>query len=136
MAELFIDTNVFLRHLTHDHDEFSPKATALFARIERGELNARTAETAIFETVFTLERSYRVARADIREGLLSLIELPGLAISGKQRVRRAFDLYVERNMSFGDAYHVAVMEQLGIEEIASFDRDFDKVPGIRRVEPS
>lgn len=31
---------------------------------------------------------------------------------------------------------MAVMEQLGIEEIATFDRDFDRVPGIERVEPA
>lgn len=136
MAELFIDTNVFVRHLTQDHAEFSPKATAFFARIERGDLSARTADTAIFEAVFTLERSYRAAKATIREGLLSLIELPGLVVPGKQRLRRAFELYAERNMSFGDAYHVALMEQLGIEEIATFDTDFDHVPGIRRVEPA
>ena len=135
MAGLFIDTNVFVRHLTQDHADYSPKATAFFARIERGDLKARTAETAIFEAVFTLERRYRAAKSVIREGLLPLIELPGLVIPGKQRLRRAFELYVDRNLSFGDAYHVALMEQLSIEEIASFDRDFDRVPGIRRVEP-
>jgi predicted nucleic acid-binding protein len=136
MAELFIDTNVFVRHLAQDHAEYSPKATAFFARIERGELKAQTAETAIFEAVFTLERRYRAAKSVIREGLLSLIELPGIVVSGKQRLRRVFELYAEHNMSFGDAYHVALMEQLGIEEIATFDRDFDRVPGIRRVEPA
>jgi len=136
MAEWFIDTNVFLRHLTQDHAEYSPRATAFFARIERAELKAQTAETAIFGAVFTLERRYRAAKSVIREGLLSLIELPGVVLSGKQRLRRAFELYVDRNMSFGDACHVALMEQLGITQIASFDKDFDRVPGITRVEPS
>lgn len=136
MPELFIDTNVFIRHLTQDHAEFSPLATTFFARIERGELKAQTAETAIFEAVFTLEKRYRAAKAAIREGLLSLVELPGILLSGKQRLRRAFDYYVDRNMSFGDASHVALMEQLGITEIVSFDKDFDRVPGITRVEPS
>ena len=135
MAELFVDTNVFLRHLTQDHAEYSPKATAFFARIERGELKAQTAETAIFEAVFTLEKRYRAAKSVIREGLLSLIELPGIVLSGKHRLRRAFELYAEQQMSFGDACHVALMEQLGIEEIASFDKDFDRVPTVKRVEP-
>ena len=111
-------------------------ATAFFARIERGELKAQTAETAIFEAVFTLEKRYRAAKPVIREGLLSLVELPGIQFPGKERLRRAFELYVDRNMSFGDASHVAVMEQYGITEIATFDKDFDRVPGITRVEPS
>ena len=136
MAGPLIDTNVFVRHLTQDHADYSPKASAFLARIERGELSANAAEIGIFEAVFTLERAYRASKASIREGLLPLIDMPALLLSGKQRLRRAFELYVDRNMSFGDAYHVALMEQLGIEEIASFDRDFDRVPGVRRVEPS
>jgi len=34
-----------------------------------------------------------------------------------------------------DAIHAAVMRRHGIEVIYSFDRHFDAVPGIRRVEP-
>lgn len=136
MAEVFIDSNVFIRHLAQDHAANSPKATAFLTRIERGELRARTADTVVFETVFTLERHYRETKAVIRDALLPLIELPGILLPGKQRLRRAFDLYVDKNMSFADAYHVALMEQLGVEEIASFDRDFDRVPGIKRVDPN
>ena len=53
----------------------------------------------------------------------------------KHRLRRAFDLYVDRNLSFADAYHVAFMEHAGIVQVATFDRDFDKVSGIKRVGP-
>ena len=136
MAEPFIDTNVFVRHLAQDHPDFSAKASAFFTRIERGELMARTAETVIFEAVFSLQKQYRASKEVIRDGLLPLMELPGILLQRKPQLRRAFELYVDRNMSFGDAFHVALMEQLGIKEIASFDRDFDRVPGIRRVEPS
>jgi predicted nucleic acid-binding protein len=34
-----------------------------------------------------------------------------------------------------DAYFAALMEQLKLTEIVSFDRDFDRVPGLTRVEP-
>lgn len=136
MAEVFVDANVFIRHLTQDHPVHSPKATAFLARIERGEFRARTADTVIFETVFTLERHYRETKHVIRDALVPLIELPGILLSGKKRLRRAFELYADRNMSFGDACHVAVMEQYGITDIASFDKDFDGLPGITRVEPS
>lgn len=36
-------------------------------------------------------------------------------------------------VSARDAVHVAVMRQHGVEEILSFDRAFDHVPGIRRL---
>ena len=59
MASLpFLDTNVLLRHLRADNAEHSPRATAYLERIEREELKVRTADTVIFETAFTLERTY------------------------------------------------------------------------------
>ena len=136
MPLAFIDTNVFIRHLTQDHPVHSPQATAFFARIERGELRARIADTVVFETVFTLQKHYGATRTELRDALLPLLELSGIVLPGKQRLRRAFDLYVEHNLSFGDAFHAALVEQLKLKEIVSFDRGFDRVPGLRRVEPS
>ena len=137
MAALpFIDTNIFLRHLLGDHPEHSPKATALFGRIERGELRAQTSEMVIFETVFTLERSYSVPKAAIRESVLALLALSGLLLRGKRRYQRIFELYVDSNLPFGDAYIVAQMEQLQADQIYTFDRELDrKAPGITRLEP-
>lgn len=133
MATVFLDTNIFLRHLTGDHPEHSPKATAYLARIERGELKARIADTVVFETVFTLQRYYGRSKAEIRDAFLPLVELPGITLPGKRRLRKVFDMYVEENLPFADAYHAILMERLGISEIASFDTDFDDVPGISRV---
>lgn len=136
MAVPFLDTNVFIRHLTQDHPAHSPLATAYLARIERGEVQARTADTVVFEAVFTLQHSYRQPRDRIRDSLLPLLELPGIILPGKRRWRRVFELYVDLNISFGDAYHVTLMEQSGLTEIISFDREFDRVAGIHRAEPA
>lgn len=136
MAELFVDTNVFVRHLTQDHPEQSPRATAFLSRIERGEVSARTSDTVIFEIVYLLAGRYGRTRTEIASAVISLLELPFLELSNRQQAWSACQRYMETNMSFPDAHHVALMEQLGIEEIASFDRDFDRVPGIKRVEPS
>jgi len=136
MATVFLDTNVLLRHLLQDDPEQSMKASAFLERLEHGELKARIADTVVFETVFNLQRRHGVTKAAIRDELLPLIELPAIELPNKHRLRRVFELYVDSNISFADAYHVALMEQLGIEEIATFDRDFDRLPGIRRVEPN
>ena len=131
----FLDTNILLRHFLADHEEQSPRATAAIAQIERGELRVRTSETVVFETVFTLSRSYREPKEKIREALLAVLDLPGIILPGKKSYRRAFDLFVELNLPFADAYHVALMERLKIGRIMSFDRDFDRVPGLSRIEP-
>jgi predicted nucleic acid-binding protein len=135
MSLPFVDTNVFLRHIVGDHPDQSPRATALFERIERGEVRVRVADTVIFETVFSLQRFYRIPRSDIRGALLALMDLPGVVLSGKQRLRRVFDYYVTYNLSFADAYHAVLVEALKLPEIVSFDRDYDRIPGLRRVEP-
>lgn len=136
MAALpFLETNVFLRHLRQDHPDHSPRATAYLARIERGEIRARIAQTVIFETVFTLQRFYRQPKPAIRDAFLPLIELPGIVLPGKRRLRKAFGYYVDHNVSFADAYHAALVEHLKLDGIVSFDRDFDRIPGIQRLEP-
>lgn len=133
MAQQFLDTNVLLRHLLQDHPEHSPKATAYLERVERGEVQARIADTVVFETVFVLERHYGQAKSRIRDVLLPLLELAGIALPGKRRLRKVFDLYVDLNLPFADAYHAVVMEHLRVTEIATFDAHFDRVPGVKRV---
>ncbi len=132
----FLETNIFLRHLTGDEPSHSPRATAFLDRIRRGELVVRTADTVVFETVFTLQRFYRAPRTAIRDGLLPLLEMPGVILPGKHHYREVFDLYVGRpSISYADCYHAVLMKQLGLFEIVSFDRDFDRLPGITRIEP-
>ena len=131
----FLDTNVVLRHLLGDDPDHSPRATAYLGRVERGEVRVRTADTVVFETVFVLERTFRQPKVRIRDGVLAVLDLPGVVLPGKRRVHRAFELYVGVNIPFADAFHAALMESLGLTEVVSFDRDFDRVSGLRRVEP-
>ncbi|HEX2172620.1 MAG TPA: PIN domain-containing protein [Dehalococcoidia bacterium] len=135
MTPPFLDTNVFLRHLLQDEPGQSPRATAYLARIERGEIQAQISDLVIFELVFTLQRTYRRSKETIRDVLLPFLDLPGILLPGKRRFRRVFDLYIDRNISFADAYHVELMERLKLNEVVSFDRDFDRVVGLWRVEP-
>jgi uncharacterized protein len=131
----FLETNIFLRHLRADHPDFSPRATALLRRIEVGSLKVHTADTVVFEVVFTLERFYKQSKEAIREAFLPLLELPGIVLPGKRRFRRVFTYYIDKNIAFADAYHAVVMESLNLREIISFDRDFDRLETVQRVEP-
>lgn len=92
-------------------------------------------DLVVFKVMFTLQRHYRIAKTEIRAKLLPLLELPGINLPGKQRFRRVFDLYVDLNIPFADAYHAVEMQRLKVSEIVSFDREFDRVQGIQRIEP-
>ncbi|HLZ25382.1 MAG TPA: PIN domain-containing protein [Ktedonobacterales bacterium] len=130
-----LDTNVFLRHLRQDHADFSPRATAYFEQIARGDLVVETSQPVIFETVYTLQSFYKQTKADIRATLLPLVALPGIRLPNKRRLRRTFTLYVDYNLSFVDAYQAAFVLERGHPALVSFDRNYDRVPGVPRVEP-
>ena len=135
MSEPFLDTNVLVRHLTGDHPTHSPRATAYLHRVEQGEQRVRLNDIVIFETVYLLERTYRQPKAAIAAALLPLLDLPAIVLPGKRKFRSVFDLYVTLNLPFADAYAAVIMRQIGLSEIISFDRDFDRVPDISRKEP-
>jgi predicted nucleic acid-binding protein len=134
MNEAFLDTNILLRHLRADDPVLSPKATAIIQAIEEGKLRARTSDLVVFEAVYTLNRSYRVPKDKIAENLLSLLQLPGILLPKKRRYHQVFAIYVGQNIAFADAFHAVLMEELGIKQVLSFDHEFDRLPGITRLE--
>jgi predicted nucleic acid-binding protein len=135
-ATQFLDTNIFLRHLAGDDPVRSPRATKYFQELEDGKRRARITDTVIFEVVFTLQKTHHSSKATIQQILLPLIELPGIILPRKRRYRAVFDLYVNKNLPFVDAYYAVEMKGLALTEIVSFDPDFDRVPGIVRLEPT
>ena len=135
MVLAFVDTNIFVRHLTGDDPDQSPRATAYLRRVEKGELRVYTNDTVVFETAFTLERHYKQPKDKIRDAFLPLLELPSIILPGKRSLRKVFDLYVSLNLPFADAYHAVHMQRNKLTHIVSFDGHFDRVPGLQRLEP-
>lgn len=135
MPPRFVDTNILIRYFTRDDEEKARKALALLTRVERGEEAVETSVIVVSETVYALQRFYRVPRPRIAELVGNLIRLRGVHLPGKQLCLAALDLYVERNISFADCYHAVYLRAGGIPEIYSWDTDFDKLEGITRVEP-
>jgi predicted nucleic acid-binding protein len=130
-----VDTNVVLRHLLQDHPDHSPRATAFFMRVASGEITVQISDTVLVETVFTLERSYGFDKETIRSGLLALLDATNVLLPTKGQWRRILDIYADRCLPLGDAQQLELMHRLGITEIISFDKDFDALPGITRIEP-
>ncbi len=135
MPPRFLDTNILLRYFTRDDLTKAEQALALLLRVERGEEKVATSALVIFETVFTLQHTYRQPRETIKTLVGDVIALRGLELPGKHLFERALDLFVEHPISFADAYNAAYMQARGFFEIYSWDGDFDRFPGISRLEP-
>src|SRR5438552_961131 len=96
-----LDTNLILRHVLDDHTSHSPRAHALFQRIDSGRERVSVTDTVVFEAAYTLERFYNVPRTQIRDILLPLLLLSGIALAGKRAYREVFDIWVQhRQLSF------------------------------------
>ena len=135
MVTRFLDTNILIRYLTRDDEAKAERALALFQRIELGEEKVVTSPLVIFETVFTLQKHYKVSRLQIRDSIRDIIGLRGVQLANKKTYERALDLFVAHNISFADAFNAAYMAWQRTTEIYSWDEDFDRIDGIVRVEP-
>jgi predicted nucleic acid-binding protein len=133
----FIDANVFIRHLTRDDPKKAQACLELFQQAQKKEITLITSESVIAEVVYVLssKRLYNLPREEIRKLLYPLLSLPGLKLTNRKTHLHALDLYATYPLDFEDALTVAQMKRRKISEIYSYDRHFDQVAGITRLEP-
>lgn len=92
-------------------------------------------DLVLADVVRTLEKFYRQPKTKIREVLTPIPALRGLRFSSKAVARHALHLHADQNLDWTDAFVAAQMTAKGRREIYSYDRDFDKVAAIDRLEP-
>jgi predicted nucleic-acid-binding protein len=130
-----LDTNILLRYFTWDDEEKAQKALALFTRIETGEEKVETSLPVIFETIFTLKKQHKMSLPPIKELLLPILRSRGLRVPSKTLCIAVLKLFAERNISYAHAFNVVYMQSKGMTEGYSWDKDFDHLEGITRIEP-
>lgn len=138
MADLFVDTNVFLRYLTNDDPQKARRAEALFERTIAGEVTLETSLMVVAEMVWTLESFYGLPKDEIAEKLAKILNTPNLHCEQSARVLEALDLYATLNVDFIDAYHGVTMRSRGEDapEIVTYDRKhFKRMDWLSVVEP-
>lgn len=136
MASRFVDTNIFIYHLTDNHANYSPRCTALMERIEAGEIEAFTAVTAVDEALRVLTKVFGHERLAAAEAIATIVSQPEIGIDHRHVVLNAIDLWAANGpLSFADCYHLALTRELGLTEIYTFDRKMDRYPGVTRIEP-
>jgi predicted nucleic acid-binding protein len=134
----FADANIFIRYLTGDDPAKAAACFDLFQRISAGQEQIMTCEAIVTEIVYVLSSRalYRLSSAEISSRLTPLLNLPGVRLNNKRTCVRALELYgMHARLDFADALCVAYMERSGIEELLSYDQDFDRVPDVRRIQP-
>lgn len=134
----FLDTNIIVRYLTKDDEAKAAACLELFQRAAKGTEDLTTCEAVITEVGYVLSSRalYGLDHEEIRVRLSPILTLKGLALPQKPLYLRALDLYATHpSLDYEDALGVAHMEQQGLSELYSYDGHFDRIPGVRRVEP-
>jgi predicted nucleic acid-binding protein len=111
-------------------------AANLLARVERGDETIVLTTTILYEVIFLLQRAFRIPRPDIRQRMVDLLSKRNVRLVNKRRMREALDIYATTGLSIVDALTVAEMRAAKVNELYSWDTDFDRIPDIRRIKPT
>ncbi len=133
---IFADTNVFIHFLIAFDPERYERCYALFEAVEAGATELETSDMVLAELVWFLKRPpIRMRATGVRDKLTPLVAMPGLRLPDKALLLEALELHADGSLSFVDAYNAVVMRKRRLEQIYSYDADFDRVPGVVRIEP-
>jgi predicted nucleic-acid-binding protein len=127
----FIDSGIFIRHITGDHPAHPFRATRVFDEVARGVREGFSTVTAIAEVVYVLSsvaNSYRLSREQIRDTVLPLLLLDHLHLERKHMIAETFDWYTRTPADFVDCYHAVLARELGLTGIVTFDAHFRLFP--------
>ncbi len=135
MERVLLDTNIIIRALTNDNVEMAQTARRLLKQVESGELRADITESILVEAVQVLSspRLYAQPRLTVASNLSIILGLTGLRIARKALYVEALEIWATSRVDFVDALSVAYMREMGLVTIVSFDRDFNRFPGITRT---
>lgn len=141
---IYLDTNVFLRHLTEAPDtptqQLQQRARELFRAVEHGDLEVTTSEIALHETLYFLTHRdfYNVSTVEAVASVRALLQLKGFRFFHRDRLAffRALNLFEARpSLGFADSVIAARCETNGWE-LATFDEQLGSLPNIARWTPA
>ena len=135
MRRAYVDTNVILRFLTGDPPDLAAQARALFDLVEQGGVTLMIDEIVVAETVWVLHSFYGYPDHKIAQVVQELLSHDGLQADDKPGLLTALHLFADKTVDFADALVAVHMGQRRVQDIFSFDRHFDRLPGIIRRSP-
>jgi len=132
---IFLDTNIFLRYFLKENELVFRRLEKLFSEIILGNIIGVSNAMVIAEVVWVLSRSYKWNKEKICDNIEFILITPNIRFKDKAILVNAVNVYKEKNIGFIDAYNYSFMRANSIDEIYSFDRDFDKLKDVKRLEP-
>ncbi|MDI6717158.1 MAG: PIN domain-containing protein [Actinomycetota bacterium] len=105
------------------------------SRVTSGKDRAFLTVAVILELIWTLDSYYELSRDDISDKLMLLLNTKKLVIENRDVVEEAVEYYKTARIDFANCYNAAFAKLRGDAIILSYDKDFDRIKDIKRVEP-
>ena|SRR3989344_3510448 len=131
--EIFIDANIFLEIFLKD--KRAEECKALLRTLQEQERNAVTTDFIIYSCILQVQNKLKNAEL-IKNTIIFFNSHPNLKIirPSFEDLHNSAGILETAKLDFDDSLVVACMNSHGITELASLDRHFDKVKGIKRIE--
>ena len=126
MAKYIVDTNVFLRFLLKDNEEYFKKARRYFLQAKKHQITLILLPVVVLEINYVLRGVYALSRQESAKILSSLIKSPLLVVKERKTLIKAVDSYEKINIDLADVYLSAAAQEENAK-VLSFDRDFEKI---------
>ena len=131
----FIDTNIFIRYLTNDVPQKAEACEKIFKKAIGKKETLFTTEMVIAEIVWVLESFYELEKEEVQDKVEKILNTTNLICPHKDLILIALTLYSEKNIDYIDAYNALILKEKGIEELYSYDKDYDRIDWLIRLEP-
>ena len=136
MRKAIVDTNILLRLLVKDDDAQRKACERLLAKAKEKEILLYVLPVSILEIVWVLEKYYKLERAAIRELVEAILNTPELKCEMDAMLKKAIEVYEEKNIKFADAVIGRWGIEKGISEVFTYDeKDFRRIEGLKVHKP-
>lgn len=131
----FIDANIFLE--VQLGDKRKEECIKFFRRLQEGEVTATISDFIIYTSLIQIDVNLKSAKV-MKDFILFVKSLEDLEIFRPdiETIMKAIGFAKKYNLDFDDALVVSSMLANKIKKLVSFDKDFDKVREIERIEPN
>ena len=128
---MYLDANFFIL-LHFDYKDKGEKSRQILEQIIKGK-SAVTSVLTLDEVMWVIVKNKQ--EKELRNIIEEIYSIKNLIIKDVSNSipLKALDIMEENKLKPRDAFHIAIMKELGINTIVSDDKDFDKIQGIKRI---
>ena len=120
-----LDTNIIIRFLVGDHENFLLQSTEIFKKIELSQIKVEILEGVLMEAYFVLTKFYKIPKNEVINDLKTILAFDGVINHNKAVFFETFFILESKNIDFVDAL-IHAKSKLQKYAKLSFDNDLKR----------